>query len=417
MPSSLAYVVWQFPKLSETFVVEELRALEQLGVDPLIFARDRPHGEPVTEPARALLSRSVWLSQRGLLSQVGAAGATISRHPLRSAHLLGVFARARSRRALLNLWFGLILATEVRRRRLRYLHAHFADTAAELAFAAARIEGIDFGVTAHAADIYLGRFLCRKLDAAALRVTVCEYNVAQIRERCGEVGPILVKYAGVDADEFRLSAPRPPRPGRRVVAVGRLTWKKGFDVLLRSIALLRDEGREVVCVIAGDGEADAWLRQIRSDLGLDDVVQMPGAVTPDEVKTLLAEADVLAAPCTLTAYGDRDSMPVIVKEAMAMELPVVATDAFGIPEMVTPDSGVLVAPDDPVALAGALCAVLDLSPERRAAMGRAGRAVVEERFREIDGATALRAAFAGLGVLEEPHDGAPRGASRDRAVG
>ncbi|MFZ6004369.1 MAG: glycosyltransferase [Actinomycetota bacterium] len=417
MPSSLAYVVWQFPKLSETFIVEELRALKQLGVEPLIFARDRPRGEPVTETTRDLLGRGVWLSQRSLMRQVGAASSTVARHPVRSARLFGVFAGTRSRRAMLNLWFGLVLAGEVRRRRVRYLHAHFADTAAELAFVAAQIEGIDFGVTAHAADIYLGRFLCRKLDAAALRVTVCQYNVEQLRERCGDVGPILVKYAGVDTDQFRLTAPRPSRPGRSVVAVGRLTWKKGFDVLLRSIALLREEGVDVVCVIAGDGEADAWLRQVRQDLGLGDVVQMPGAVTPEEVRVLLEAADVLAAPCTLTAHGDRDSMPVIIKEAMAMELVVVASDEFGIPEMVTPDCGVLVPRDDPRALADALKAVLELSPEQRSAMGRAGRDVVEARFQEVDGAALLRDALIGLGVLAAPADTAQRGASHDRAVG
>lgn len=404
MSSSLAYVVWQFPKLSETFVVEELRALGQLGVEPLIFARDRPAGEPATDRADPFVARTTWLRHRRFIGQLGAVTASVARHPVRSATLVPVFAAARSRGALVNLWFGLVLASEVRRTGVRYLHAHFADTAAELAFVASRLEDIPFGVTVHAADLYLGRFLCRKLEAAALRVTVCEYNVRQIADHCGDVGPILVKFAGVDTDEFRLDAPRPAGPGRHVVAVGRLTWKKGFDVLLRAIALLRDDGVEVTCVLAGEGESGPGLRQLRADLGLEQLVEMPGAVSPAEVKQLLADADVLAVPCTLTTHGDRDSMPVIVKEAMAMELPVVASDDFGIPEMVTPDSGVLVPRDDPRALADALIRVLALPPEGRAAMGRAGREVATTRFREIDGARALAAAFAEFGVVRPPSD-------------
>ena len=261
---------------------------------------------------------------------------------------------------------------------------------------ASRLTGIPFGITVHAVDIYVGRFLCRKLRDAALLVTVCNYNVRQLQERCPDLdtGRLVIKYAGVDAERFRLAAPRPLRPGREILAVGRLTEKKGFPILVRAVALLREQGHGVHCRIVGDGGGRRELEALIAELGLQSVVELVGRCMPDELVRLLAEVDVLAAPSTIAPWGDRDSMPVVVKEAMAMELPVVATDDFGFPELVTPEAGLLVPRDDAVALAAALAKVLELDPAQRAAMGRAGRAIVEERFRERDGARLLAARFA-----------------------
>jgi glycosyltransferase involved in cell wall biosynthesis len=243
---------------------------------------------------------------------------------------------------------------------------------------------VRYGLTVHATDIYWNRFLCPKLQEADLVVTVCQYNIGQMVERCPALDrrSIRIKYAGIDAEHFRLPRPRPLRPGRHVVAVGRLHSKKGFDQLVVAMATLRDEGRDVECTIIGEGDEEPKLRALIAEHALDDVVHLAGARRPDEILELLVDADVLAAPCTLAPSGNRDSMPVVIKEAMAMELPVVASDDFGIPEMVTDEVGVLVPRDDPAALAVALADVLDRSPEDRAKMGRAGRERVLEHFHE-----------------------------------
>ena len=118
-----------------------------------------------------------------------------------------------------------------------------------------------------------------------------------------------------------------------------------------------------------------------------------GDRAPSEVMELLEKADVLAAPCTIAPWGDRDSMPVVLKEAMAMELPVVATADFGIPELIYPDAGILVPRDDFLALAGALREILSMPPEERQEMGRAGRRMIEARFRESTGVEVLIGEF------------------------
>jgi colanic acid/amylovoran biosynthesis glycosyltransferase len=130
-------------------------------------------------------------------------------------------------------------------------------------------------------------------------------------------------------------------------------------------------------VIAGDGPLRLQLERLRDELGLEANVALP-AVWGEEVVRLLEDADVFAMPCVVATDGDRDSMPVVVKEALAMELPVVGSDEVGIPEMIRPAWGRLVPPGDPVALAQALEEILALDPAERAAMGAAGRRFVVE---------------------------------------
>jgi glycosyltransferase involved in cell wall biosynthesis len=162
------------------------------------------------------------------------------------------------------------------------------------------------------------------------------------------------------------------------VAVGRLVEKKGFAYLIEAAAALEEREPLDTVTIVGDGPLEANLRELAERLGVAHRVRLLGAREPDEVRGLLEEADLLAMPCVVAADGDRDSMPVVVKEALAMEVPVVASDEVGLPEVVRPEWGRLAPPRDTAALAAAIGEVLALPREERAAMGRAGRAFVVE---------------------------------------
>jgi glycosyltransferase involved in cell wall biosynthesis len=175
---------------------------------------------------------------------------------------------------------------------------------------------------------------------------------------------------GVDPDAFHRSAPYPG--GRTVVAIGRLVPKKGFAHLVQAAALATVDR----VLIAGDGPLRTELAALVDRLGLGDRVDLLGSQTPDQVRDLLERADVLAAPCVVAPDGDRDTMPVVVKEALAMEVPVVASDEVGLPEVVRPQWGRLVPPGDAAALARGIDDLLALPAGERAAMGRAGRAFV-----------------------------------------
>lgn len=259
------------------------------------------------------------------------------------------------------------------------VHAHFAGPAALGAMRVSRILGRPWSLTAHAYDIYLQPMNLReKLRDAAVVTSGCDYTVGDLRriaggDRAGRVHRIVM---GVDLARFaRLG---PPPSGARVVAVGRLVEKKGFVHLIRAAAAPALAGRLEELVIVGDGPLRAGLTAEVDRLGLRDVVAFAGALPPEGVRAALERAAVLVMPCVVAADGDRDSMPVVVKEALAMEIPVVLSDEVGLPELARPDFARLVPPGDPSALARAVAEVLALSTAERAEMGEAARAFVRE---------------------------------------
>jgi glycosyltransferase involved in cell wall biosynthesis len=263
-----------------------------------------------------------------------------------------------------------------------HLHAHFAGGAALDAMRLAALTGRPFSVTAHAYDIFAQpRNLREKLSRAAAVFTGCDYNVVRLRELVpgADVHEVVM---GVDARAF---APPAPLPGDRIVlAVGRLVEKKGFDVLIDAAALVGD----VRVRILGDGPLRASLEQQIAATGAP--VELLGSRAPADVLAAMREADVLAMPCVVARDGDRDSMPVVVKEAMALGLLVVASDEVGLPECVLAPWGFLAPPGDARALASALREALALGPAERRAAGEAARAWVLEHA-DVDRETARMA--------------------------
>ena len=246
------------------------------------------------------------------------------------------------------------------------------------------LTGRPFSVTAHAYDIFLTpRNLHEKLARASAVFTGCDYNMRHLRSVAPQSNLHKV-VMGVDAAVFRRERPLPG--GRTILAVGRLVEKKGFDVLIDALAQLPGVRAQIV----GDGPLRAALEQQALDTGLSERVVFAGSLAPAHVRAALEAADVLAMPCVVARDGDRDSMPVVVKEAIAMELLVVASDEVGLPECVLAPWGVLAAPGDAAALAAALREVLALTPEQRAQAGHAGREWVRANA-DVDAETARMA--------------------------
>lgn len=351
--------------LSETFVANEARALLRLGHRVDVLAHERadepagPSGHDVPVAYRSDESRGERLRAMARLARA---------HPLGVARDL--LARSRWRREervlpLRTLAPGLLGIGD------RHVHVHFAKASALDALRAQRLLGTRFSLTAHAYDIYAAPAnLAEKLCAAAVTTTGCAYTARDLRA----IAPgarIEVVVMGVDSEEFRRRTPHGER--RTVLAVGRLIEKKGFVHLIRAAAqpALRPLLGEVR--IVGDGPLREGLQCEIARLGLDGLVRLVGSLHPLQVREELEAAAVLAMPSVIAADGDRDSMPVVVKEALAMEVPVVASDEVGLPEIVRPAFGRLVAPGDPAQLGVALGELLALSVAERAAMGRAGR--------------------------------------------
>lgn len=382
-PAVLA-VVDLFPELTQTFVAGELSALGRAGLRVRVQAG-----------ARALAPD--WRAARGVpvdfLEDDGAARKAadlawlVARHPIRSARDL--LAQQRWRREE-KPWPLRSLAPAARRAARggpTHLHAYFAAGAALNALRLSRLVRLPYSVTAYAFEIYRSPSnLKEKLAAAAFVATVSEMAAGDLRALAPErADRIHVVGMGVDGERFRRLAP--PPGGRTVLAVGRLVEKKGFEVLIRSAALLRARGAVERVLIAGEGPQRPALEARIAAEGLTEVVRLLGVRSHAEMPGLMAEADVFAMPCVVAPDGDRDSLPAVVSEALAMELPVAGSDAAGLPEVLHGPWGRVAPAGDAAALAAALEELLDLTADERAAAGRAGR---EWILRHRDPATEAR---------------------------
>ncbi len=378
----LLFVLDHWPQLSETFVVNELQALRRLGHEVRVQASE-PASQPnpeapgdvdlhvLAQDTRRAVARDLcWL---------------MARRPLACAR--DALARRRWRR---EEWARPLRALAPAARRIleggdEHLHAHFAAGAALDALRLADLTGRPFSVTAHAYEIFrTPRNLRAKLERAGAVFTGCDYNVRHLR-RVAPGADVHEVVMGVDPQAFSRRAPLPG--GRAVLAVGRLVEKKGFEVLVDAVADLADVRLRIV----GDGPLRARLAAQIARRGVGDRVELAGSMAPAGVRDALEGADVLAMPCVVAGDGDRDSMPVVVKEAMAMGVLVVATDEVGLPECVLAPWGVLCPPRDAPALADALRSALALAPAQRAAAGDAARAWVKANA-DVDVETARMAA-------------------------
>ena len=384
----VAYVMSRFPKLSETFVLGEILAVEQQGVEVELFPLLRERAEIIHPEAAALCERArfqPFLSLPILRSQL-----YFLRHAPRR-YLGALWALLRGTWGSANYFVGAlgIFPKVVHDARLMeadgvaHLHCHFSNHPAAAGFLIHRLTGIPYSFTAHGFDLHVDRhMLCEKVADAAFVVAVSEYNRKLILDECGEGARtrLAVIHCGVDTGFFR---PRKTTLAERpfsIVCVGTLHEVKGQSYLVEACRLLAESGGDVKCTLVGDGpDRAALVRQIAA-LGLEGRVALAGRRTRAEIAELLGRAHVLVSPSVPTAEGKREGIPVVLMEAMASGVPVVASGISGIPELVeNGKTGLLVAPREPSALADALRRLHD-DPALRERLGRAGREMVEREF-------------------------------------
>lgn len=412
---TVGYVVKVFPRLSETFIVNEILELERQGISVEVFSLKPPadprfHGSlgrlraPVTY-LPYLDGTETWRKVRAdCLAAAPDAGST------GDAFLHAV--RLRDPMGLRLFLQAISLAAAVRNHGIQHLHAHFATGATSVAMMAHLMEGVSFSFTAHAKDIYHNDVdtaaLAEAVDRAAFAVTVTDHNVATLSELAPRARHKLYRiYNGLALDEFAPS-PEPATESPVVLSVGRLVEKKGFPYLIEACRLLKDRGRRYRCVIIGAGERGAELRELTSRLGLTAEVGLAGAQSQEAVIEAIRESSMLVLPCIIGEDGNRDALPTVLLEAMALARPVISTDLAGVTEIVGHGETGLLAPQrDSAALARAIEELLD-SRTLRDAYGRAGRRKAERLFN-------IRANVAELADLFRQAAGQPTG-TEDRGI-
>ncbi len=290
----------------------------------------------------------------------------------------------------------------------RLLHAHFAGITADMVAIAAYALEVPWSCSVHAQDVFTvdSRQTRRRLRTAA-GVTGCSQKAVDMVLAAGMSGARVVKiHHGLPLTEYppRTTAPRQSS----IFTAARLEAKKGLDTLLSACALLRDRGVEFACEIAGSGTLEADLRRLAQRLGVEKLVTFTGWLTAAETRSCVVAASVVALPSRRLTSGDSDGIANILLEAMALGTTVVTTDAGAATEVVVDGvSGVVVAPDDPAALADALAAVLECAT-LRANLTRAARRIIEERFDAAVTIQALESFFVKVSGLQSVDAGGGR---------
>ena len=362
----VAVLVKRFPRLSESFILNELIELRREGLNLVVYAVMDPQEGHVSEAAARLRQDVIYLydARRSLASWLrllSGALRQVGRRPARALRVLWALVSVhRSLPSVRHALEGLWLARDLESRGIVHLHAHFAHGPTAIAYMARLAGGPPFSFTAHAKDLYttLPRNLRIRAAAASFMVTCTDHNAAYLEQVVGgRAAHLRVLYHGTDLRRFN-PVGRRPQP-ERILSVGRLVPKKGYGELLVALHLLAGEGVAFRCDIYGGGPLRNELAGRISDLGLVGRVILHGARLQDEIIAALRQAAVFALAPVIMEDGDRDGIPNVLVEAIAAGVPVVATRISGIPELVRDGTeGLLVEPHDPAALAAALARVL-----------------------------------------------------------
>ncbi len=378
----IGYIIHSFPCTSETFVVNDIRGLEALGHEVAAIALAGADPTTIGNPNYQIKGKTIRV--KGLGTPV-----------LRKVQKLTARQRLRKRHGALfehlyndkpeiipdDLWTDRLTwdaaLEQIDREGFDFLYVHFAMRQLLLGYHASRLLRIPLAITMQAHDIFvnpLSRFFPHTLGQCAFVVTVSHYNREAILKLAPNLHPARVKVLanGIDVDAFN-AKPHDPHKPFRFAATGRLVEIKGFHVLVEAAGLLAQKRRDFIVQIVGEGPLRDHLEKRIAELGLADVFQLLGRKDATFLTDWLPRQDCFALPCVIAKDGNRDGMPLALREGMACGLPALSTQLIGLHETVSPGTGLLVKPDDAEALAAGMNQMIDLSPEDHRAMAQAAR--------------------------------------------
>jgi glycosyltransferase involved in cell wall biosynthesis len=381
-----------YPRLSETFIAQELLGLERAGLDLVLVSMRRPTDKkrhPVHDEIRApvvylpeYMHEEPWRVAKGFLAGLLRPGFWRA-----LGDFLPDLARDFSRNRFRRFGQALVLAREWPQG-AEWLHAHFIHTPASVASYASMITGTPWTCSAHAKDIWTSPDwdLQGKLAAVRWAVTCTHSGYEHLKSLAPEPERVHLSYHGLDLDRFGpFTGAHSDADGSdaahpvQVVSVGRAVEKKGYDTLLKALALL-PPGLAWRFEHIGGGDKLAELKALAADLGIAGRITWKGALAQEEVLAHYRSADLFALACRIAPDGDRDGLPNVLVEASSQRLPCISTSISGIPELVTSgENGLLVEPDQPEALAAALERSIR-DPQLRHRLGAAAEHRVRAHF-------------------------------------
>jgi glycosyltransferase involved in cell wall biosynthesis len=379
-PPKLGMILKGYPRISETFISNEILLLENLGFKIHIFSMRQPRESFCHESVKEIKAKVDYLPEtllkplpKFLYHNIHLAVKTPQLYSKAFRKAISRFKRTKKSATLKHLFqAGYLVNKLLPAAGVRHFHAHFAHSPTSVAMFASFLSGIPFSFTAHAKDIYTSDFrqLREKIGLAKFVVTCTEYNRKYLKqtalgERLAVATQVHRIYHGIDMKLFSGNADpnrkiKKPAPPFQLMTVARLTSKKGLPTVYKALQILKTKGLLFRHTLIGDGdERDRILFLIKS-LGLENVSQWLGTQPHETVLEQYRKADLFVLGSEIAENGDRDGIPNVFIESMAMGVPVVGTNVSAIPELIRhEETGLLVPPGNPEALADAILRFLE----------------------------------------------------------
>ena len=387
----IACIVKGYPRLSETFIAQEIHALEQAGIDIVIYSLRHPTDlsvHPINEKIKArvhYLPEYLYQHPVRFFSALFKALFKPSFYPLLAGFIKDLsrdFTPNRGRR------FGqaLVLANEIEADR-QWLYVHFLHTPASVAAYTSKLVKLPWSCSAHAKDIWTSPHwdLSEKLADLEWLVTCTQANVDFLRGLANDTEKVSLLYHGLDLTRFPEPSGSSAADGKdadqpvTLISVGRAVNKKGYDILLNALARLDDTLNWRLIHIGGGPLLEQLKTQAR-ELAIDNHIAWLGAQNFESVIKNYQSADLFVLASRIDKDGDRDGLPNVLMEAMSQGLPCLATNISGIPEILSNrENGIMVAPENPEQLTAALSELIQ-SPDLRKQLGKSGYQTVSMDF-------------------------------------
>ncbi len=401
----VAFVLKGYPRLSETFIAQEILALERLGLEVLIVSLRHPTDRAIHPIHRQISAALLYLPEylHREMGRIWRGWRRSRRQPGYSAALaawLSDLRRDPTPNRIRRFGQALVMAAELPHD-IGHIHAHFLHTPASVARYTALLTGLGWTVSAHARDIWtLSEWEKRtKLAEAEWVVTCTEIARSHLADLISRPDAVWLCYHGLDLERFEAppqhaswrNGSNPHQPAV-ILSVGRAVAKKGYDDLLEALALL-PAGLQWRFIHIGGGALAGALRLQAEQLGLSHRIEWRGALAQPEVLAAYRETDLFVLASKVAKDGDRDGLPNVLIEAQSQRLACISTNVSAIPELIEQEvTGLLVPPGNPIALAEALERLIR-EPEERARLGAAGEHHVRRLFSMEAGIEFLAALF------------------------
>lgn len=394
--TKILYVLHWFPVLSETFILNEILELQKLDVQ-IDIARLNQSPDKIQHPGVSEFKGQIFEPKPSCKERIKSHLYWLTRKPgiyfgtlflilSKISHPKTVSVSIRTFCKTIN------LAYQLKDSGYDHIHAHFGTSPATSAWILSRFLNIPYSFTCHAVDVFLpDKLLVRKVSESKFTSVISNFNIDYLKTRFPEIdsSKFRIVRCGIRPDEFEFKTAPASRKPSRILSIGRMVETKGFQYLIESVKILKERGRTVNLTIVGGGDNLDHYKQLSEKYNLGELIKFTGPQPSNEVQKLMADSDLFVLASCVNDLGDRDGIPVVLMEALAMGIPTISTEVSGIPELVIPfETGLLVPEKDPKALADAMSLYLQ-ERDLRERLPKSGRKLVESEFNVVTNAGRL----------------------------